>query len=132
MFGYTAYGASKWAVRGFTDILRYEMKPHGITVHLVMPPDTDTPQLASEEPLKPFETKVIVGNGKVMPPEKVAGDILDGVKKNRYLIITGVQAVLIYWLTNLLGPLQYPVMDLLVADAVKKRKQAEEAAAKRV
>ena len=31
-FGYTAYGGSKFAVRGFSDVLRAEMKIHGIGV----------------------------------------------------------------------------------------------------
>ena len=30
VFGYSAYGASKYAVRGLCDILRTELKPHGI------------------------------------------------------------------------------------------------------
>ena len=29
VFGYTAYSGSKFAVAGFTDVLRMELKPHG-------------------------------------------------------------------------------------------------------
>jgi 3-dehydrosphinganine reductase len=57
VFGYTAYGASKYAVRGFSEVLRAEMKPHGIRVSVVFPPDCDTPQLAYENQFKPIETK---------------------------------------------------------------------------
>jgi len=52
-FGYSAYGASKFAVRGFSDVLRSELKPLGIRVSIVFQSDTDTPQLAYEEPFRP-------------------------------------------------------------------------------
>jgi 3-dehydrosphinganine reductase len=124
-FGYSAYGASKWAVRGLTDTLRYELKPYGVRVSIAFPPDTDTPQLAFEEPIKPFETKVLASTSKVYPAETVARDILRGVEKNRYILLTGFEAKLFYWLTNLAGPLQYPVIDLMVADAIRKKANAK-------
>ena len=126
IFGYSAYGASKWAVRGLTDILRSELKQYGIRVHIAFPPDTDTPQLAFEEPIKPIETKVIASSNKVYPPETVARDILRGVERNRYIILTGPDSIFFYWLSNLAGPLQYTVMDMIVADAIRKRRKAEE------
>ena len=60
-FGYTAYGASKFAVRGFSDALRAEMKLHNIGVALVFPPDTQTAQLEYETKIKPTETKALAG-----------------------------------------------------------------------
>ena len=71
VFGYTAYGASKYAIRGFSDTLRAEVKPLGINVNIVFPPDTDTPQLAYETQFKPFETKVISGTAGLTSPDKV-------------------------------------------------------------
>ncbi|MGD0174958.1 MAG: SDR family oxidoreductase [Anaerolineales bacterium] len=124
-FGYSAYGASKWAVRGLSDTLRYELRQYGIRVSIAFPPDTDTPQLAFEEPIKPFETRVIASTNKVFPPETVVRDILNGVEKNRYIILTGFESKLFYLLTNLAGPLQYPIVDLVVADAIHKKKKAE-------
>jgi 3-dehydrosphinganine reductase len=124
-FGYSAYGASKWAVRGLTDVLRYELKPHGVRVSIAFPPDTDTPQLAYEEPIKPFETKVLASASKVYSAETVAADILRGVERNRYIILTGTESKLFYRLTNLVGPLQYPVIDLLVADAIRKKEHGK-------
>jgi 3-dehydrosphinganine reductase len=124
-FGYSAYGASKWAIRGLTDVLRYELKPHGVRVSIAFPPDTDTPQLAYEEPIKPFETKVLASASKVFSADIVAADILRGVERNRYIILTGTESKLFYWLTNLVGPLQYPVIDLLVADAIRKKEKSK-------
>jgi 3-dehydrosphinganine reductase len=132
LFGYSSYAPSKWAVRGLSDVLRYELKPRGIRVTLAMPPDTDTPSLAREKTIRPKELDIISSTGTVYSPEKVARDILSGVERNRYIVITGMDTMLFYWLTNILGPLQYPVIDLIVADAIQKRKQAEGRKATRV
>ncbi|HEX9013494.1 MAG TPA: SDR family oxidoreductase [Anaerolineaceae bacterium] len=120
-FGYTAYGASKYAVRGFSDTLRAEVKPHGIQVSIVYPPDTETPQLAYESQFKPFETKEISGTLKAMSAEAVAQVILKGVRSGRYTILPGMDGKLYYRLTSLVGDLTYPIMDMLVSDAIKKK-----------
>jgi len=121
VFGYSGYGASKYAVRGLTDVLRAEMKPLGIQVSIVFPPDTQTPQLDFEEPLKPAETKAIAGNAKVLSADQVAQSVLKGVHKGRYVIIPGFEGKFFYRLTNLLGNLTYPLMDMLVSRAQKKK-----------
>jgi NAD(P)-dependent dehydrogenase (short-subunit alcohol dehydrogenase family) len=48
IFGYTAYSASKFALRGLAEALQMELRPLGAAVTLAFPPDTDTPQLAFE------------------------------------------------------------------------------------
>ncbi|MEA3326990.1 MAG: SDR family oxidoreductase [Chloroflexota bacterium] len=122
VFGYSGYGASKYAVRGFSDVLRAEMKPLGIQVSIVFPPDTQTPQLDFEEPLKPPETKAIAGSAKVLNADHVANTIVRDVRRGKYVIIPGIEGKLFYRLVNLLGNLTYPVMDWLVRRAQKKKK----------
>ena len=121
VFGYTGYSASKYAVRGLSDALRAEMKPLGINVHIVFPPDTQTPQLEFEEPLKPIETKAIASSSKVLSPEQVANSIIEGVQKGKYIILPGFEGKIFYRLVNLLGNLTYPIMDWLVDRAQKKK-----------
>jgi 3-dehydrosphinganine reductase len=125
MFGYSSYAPTKWAVRGLSDALRYELKPLGVRVTIAFPPDTDTPSLAKEKKIRPKELDIISASGAVCSPEKVARDILAGVARNRYIVIIGADMNLFYWLTNLLGPRQYPVIDLIVADAIRKKEKAE-------
>jgi 3-dehydrosphinganine reductase len=124
VFGYTAYGASKYAVRGFSDTLRAEMKPHGIGVSLVFPPDTDTPQLAYEKQFKPAETKELTASGGVMSADSVAKSILTGIERGKYVILPGMESKLIYRLSSLLGGAVYPVMDWLIAQAQRKNNNA--------
>ncbi len=125
VFGYSGYGASKYAVRGLSDVLRAELKPLGIQVSIAFPPDTQTPQLDFEEPLKPPETKAIGGSSKVLSAEHVARDILKGVCKGKYVIIPGLDGKIFFHLINLLGDLTYPVMDFLVRSAQKKKSKEQ-------
>lgn len=123
VYGYTAYGASKYAVRGFSDALRAELRPKGITVSVVFPPDTDTPQLAYEDQFKPPVTKILSGNAGTMTADEVAAITLKKAAKNRYIITPGFESSLFFTLSNLLGRLIYPVMDMQISQAIKKLKR---------
>lgn len=122
-YGYTAYGASKFGLRGFSDALRSELRSRGIQVSTVFPPDTDTPQLAGEMPYKPQVTKVLAETASVQPAEKVAEVIRKGIQKNQTLIIPGIEGKAIYWLNNLPFRIGYRVMDMMVTDAEKKARK---------
>jgi 3-dehydrosphinganine reductase len=97
------------------------MKPLGINVHIVFPPDTETPQLEFEKDLKPPETKAIAGASGVLSAEKVAEEIMNGVKKGKYVIIPGFEGKLIYRAIGILGNLIYPIVDWMVRNAQKKQ-----------
>lgn len=120
LYGYTAYSASKFAVKGFTDSLRLELKNDNISVSLVFPPDTQTPQLDYENSLKPAITKEVNGISHTVSPEFVALEIIKGVLRKDYLILVGSETKLFYHLSNALGPLTHHLMDFLVARARKK------------
>lgn len=121
VFGYSGYGASKYAVQGLSDVLRAEMKPLGIKVALVAPPDTQTPQLEFEKDLKPPETKAIASSASVLTADEVASAILKGLRKDKYLIIPGFEGKLFFRLTQVIGSLTYPIMDILVRRAQKTK-----------
>jgi 3-dehydrosphinganine reductase len=120
VFGYSAYGASKFAVAGFSDVLRAEMKPYGIKVSIVYPQDTETPQLAYETQYRPVETQALESGSKIISAEEVARIILRDVARGRYAILTGPDANIYYRLTGLVGDLVYPVMDFMLARSRKK------------
>ena len=123
VFGYTAYGATKFAVSGYSEVLRAEMKPHGIRVSVAFPPDTDTPQLAYEEPFKPAELKAISGTAKALSADKVARTILQQAEKGRYMIFPGTDSLLFYFAaTKLPKGLIFAILDSMAASARKPKK----------
>lgn len=124
IFGYTSYGASKFALRGFAEALRCEMKPHGINVSIAYPPDTDTPQLHEENKTKPIETKNISGNAKLMTADAVASCIIKGVQKNKFAIAPNFEIKALTWLHSLINPILFKYFDGIVKKTIKA-KQAE-------
>ncbi|OJZ76162.1 hypothetical protein BRW65_01670 [Mycobacterium paraffinicum] len=50
--GHTAYGASKWAIRGITKTAALELAPDGIRVNAVLPGAIDTAMLAGSDAIK--------------------------------------------------------------------------------
>lgn len=123
-FGYSAYSASKHALRGLSDVLRIELKPHHIDVSVVYPPDTDTPQLAYEAPLKPVETREIYG-GVIVSPDFVARAILDGIRRHSYSIIPGAEMAAIAKVAGVLGDGQFSVLDRMVARVQRKQRRSD-------
>jgi 3-dehydrosphinganine reductase len=116
VYGYSAYGPTKFAIRGLSDNLRYELKEHGIGVSVVFPPDTQTPQLDYETPFKPPVLVELDKSNKILSADAVAEAILQGVARGRYVITPGFDSSLYFQLTNFFG-LVYPVMDFMVAQA---------------
>ncbi len=120
VFGYTAYGASKYAVTGFSEVLRAELKPHGIRVSVAFPPDTDTPQLAYENQYKPPETKAISGTARALSADQAAQAILRQAERGDFLIFPSLEARLIYILSaKLPKSLVFAVMDWLASQGRK-------------
>ena len=121
VFGYTAYGASKYAIAGLSDALRMELKAKGLRVSVVFPPDTDTPQLAYDNQHKPYVTKALSGAGGMQKPDTVALEILHAVKKGKYSIFPGIENKLIHFAVNLLGRrIAYAIMDNMMWSALKR------------
>jgi len=118
-YGYSAYGASKYAVRGFSDAIRAEYRPRGIKVSVVFPPDTLTPQLEFEKDLKPAITRELSDTAGLMQADEVARIIWKDVQKGRYVILPGFNSKMLYFLVNLLGNFTYPVMDLMINNAIR-------------
>jgi 3-dehydrosphinganine reductase len=121
VFGYTAYSAAKFAIRGFSDVLRSELKPYGVSVSIVFPPDTDTPQLLEENKYKPLETERISGTIKPVQPEQVAKAVVQAIERNKYVVIPNLELSLFYALTNGVQSFVRWYFDRVIAGARKER-----------
>jgi 3-dehydrosphinganine reductase len=132
VYGYTAYSTAKFAVMGFSEALRSEMKPLGIRVSVVCPPDVDTPGLAKEKSLRPPETDKVCGNMAAIKPEAVAAEIVRAVETGKYYVIPGALGKVYFRLKGLLPGLFFAITDGDVAKARKQRlSEAPEAAVER-
>lgn len=108
MFGYTAYGTSKAALLGFSDSLRYELKPMGMKLTVVCPPEVDTPMNLDEAKTLPPEGRAMKSLGGFLTPEYTAHVIVKAVAREQYLFIPGASTRFLYlvhrlsngWLTR--------------------------------
>ena len=53
-------------------LLFFQVRPHGISVTVCCPPDTDTPGFEEEQKSKPEECKIISGSASPSDPDYVA------------------------------------------------------------
>lgn len=121
IYGYTGYSAAKYAVMGFTEALRFEMKPAGVLVSVVCPPDTETPALAHEHTLRPHETHVIAGNIKPVPADVVGKAIVRATGKSTFYVIPDALSAFYFRLKGLLPEVFFAIVDGDVRKARSRR-----------
>lgn len=97
LYGYSAYAASKFAVVGYAECLRQDLLLHGVSVHLAIPGDVDTPQLRNNLAKKPPETRALAGVTQLLTAETVANAILAGIDAGRFRIVIGGNNQAIQW-----------------------------------
>lgn len=100
---HAAYSASKFGLRGISEVLRFDLKQHDIGVSLVCPGGVDTGLVRTIE---------IVGVDRdnaemqkltqrfqkhAVTPEKAATAILKGIKANRYMVYTSFDIAFGHW-----------------------------------
>jgi NAD(P)-dependent dehydrogenase (short-subunit alcohol dehydrogenase family) len=123
IYGYTAYGTSKFAVVGFAQCLRGELKSLGIDVACFCPGEVDTPALAAERQSSHPATVALKKIGGTMPIEAAVQGLVDGISSNRFLIIPGLRSKLVYWAVRLTPSwLWNAVADLIVARALRAKR----------
>ncbi|XP_059167964.1 3-ketodihydrosphingosine reductase-like isoform X2 [Physella acuta] len=99
LFGFTAYSASKFALRGLAEALQMEVKPYNIHLTLAFPPDTNTPGFQEEQKTKPIETKLISETSGLFTPENVASIILADTVRGRFFSTMGLDGLMLACVT---------------------------------
>jgi 3-dehydrosphinganine reductase len=95
VFGYSAYCPTKFAVSGLCEVLRQELKPKGVTVTAVYPPDVDTPMLAGETPLKPPELRALSSGENPLSAERVSRELIAATEAGQARLLPGAGTRLI-------------------------------------
>ncbi|MBF0121123.1 MAG: SDR family NAD(P)-dependent oxidoreductase [Desulfobacterales bacterium] len=103
MYGYSCYSASKFAIVGFSECLRSEMKKYNINVTVVCPPDVKTPMVLKEAETIPPEALAVKKLAGSLKPEYVARVVIKGMSNNKYMIIPGLMAKIAYYSQIYLG-----------------------------
>ncbi len=91
---HAAYSASKFGLRGLSEVLRFDLARHGIAVSVVVPGAVDTElvqtvQIAGVDREDPRVQRLVRRfSGHAITPERAAEKILAGVARNRFLIYT--------------------------------------------
>ena len=107
---HAAYSASKFGLRGVSEVLRFDLKRHGIGVSLVVPGGVrtglvNTVQIAGVDRSDPRIEKLTRRFEKrAVTPGKVAACILAGIEKNRFLVYTSPDVRFGYWWARKFAP----------------------------
>jgi NAD(P)-dependent dehydrogenase (short-subunit alcohol dehydrogenase family) len=107
---HAAYSASKFGLRGVSEVLRFDLHRHGIGVSLVCPggvrtPLTQTVRIAGIDKESPAFRKAQAGfHKRAVTPEKAAEAIIRGVHRNKYWVYTSNDIRLIHLLQRYFPP----------------------------
>jgi NAD(P)-dependent dehydrogenase (short-subunit alcohol dehydrogenase family) len=107
---HAAYSASKFGLRGVSEVLRFDLRRHRIGVSLVCPGGVRTPLVESVKIVgvdrsSPRIQKLIGRFEKhAVSPELVAEKILEGIEKNRYLVFTSRDIQVGHWVQRKFAP----------------------------
>lgn len=115
VYGYSAYGASKFAIVGLAECLRSELLNCNIRVSVFCPPEVDTPILAAEKADLPPPTRALKDLAGTLNPAQAARVLVRGIAGNRFMIIPGFRAKVFYWLKRLMpAPVFWGLPDFIV------------------
>jgi NAD(P)-dependent dehydrogenase (short-subunit alcohol dehydrogenase family) len=100
---HAAYSAGKYGIRGVSEVLRFDLERHGISVHLVVPGAVNTPLVQSvdlvgidrDDPRVRRLTGAFTKHA--VEPEHVASQILRGIERDRFLVYTSFDIRFGYW-----------------------------------
>lgn len=100
---HAGYNASKFGLRGISEAMRYDLRRHRIQVSLACPGAVDTGLVQTLDIVGIDQTAPDVVRLKkrfqkhAVTPEKAAAAILEGIRRDRYLIYTSPEIRVGYW-----------------------------------
>ena len=107
---HAAYSASKFGLRGVSEVLRFDLRRHGIGVSLVCPGGVRTPlvesvRIVGVDTESPHIRKLKARFEKrAVSPERVAEKIVEGIEKNRYMVYSSRDIQFGYWVQRKFAP----------------------------
>jgi 3-dehydrosphinganine reductase len=121
VYGYTAYGTSKFAVVGLAQCLRYELKPRGVSVACFCPGEVETPGLAAERKTLHPASAALKKIGGTMPVEAAVRGLVKGIEHDEAMIIPGLKVKFTCWMHRITPDrLWNALTDAIVAKALRE------------
>ncbi|OEL33149.1 3-dehydrosphinganine reductase TSC10A [Dichanthelium oligosanthes] len=110
IYGYVAYSASKFALRGLGEALQHEVIKDNIHVSIIFPPKTETPGFLDVLKGRPELTGIIAGSSSGMKADGVAKKALDGIKSGKFIIPCNFEGTMLAVATAGLSTQSSPIM----------------------
>ncbi|XP_075506770.1 3-dehydrosphinganine reductase TSC10A [Primulina tabacum] len=104
IYGYTAYSASKFGLKGLAEALQQEVITDNIHVSVIFPPDTETPGFAEETKRRPQIASIIAASSGAMKADEVAKKSLNGIKSGTFIVPCNLEGLLLSIATAGLSP----------------------------
>lgn len=104
------YSAAKFGLRGVSEVLRFDLRRHGVGVTLVCPGAVKTGLVETvnvvgvDRDNPAFQKLVRRFEGHAISPDRAARKIIDGVKRDRYLVFTSTDIQVTHWLQRKFAP----------------------------
>ncbi|MEV6426502.1 SDR family oxidoreductase [Nocardia sp. NPDC051463] len=104
------YSAGKFGLRGVSEVLRFDLRRHGIGVSLAVPGAMSTPMVDSVDIAGVDRTDATVQRAigifmrHAVTPEAAARSIVRGVERNRYLVYTSPDIRVGHWAQRYFPP----------------------------
>lgn len=107
---HAAYSATKFGLRGISEVLRFDLRRHRIGVSLVVPGGVDTPLVGTvhiagiDRENRTVQKLIQRFRSHARTAEQVAENILQGIEKDRYLVHTSFDIRLGYLAQRMFPP----------------------------
>lgn len=120
-YGYSCYSGPKFALIGLAESLRQEFMEKGISVHVLCPPDTDTPGYVIENETKPYVTKELSKTTKILTPELVARRFVKALEKRKFFITVNFESEKVFRFQGFFPELTRTIIDSMIRGILKKK-----------
>lgn len=94
VFGYTAYCASKHALVGLTESLRFELEPQGLVVQLVCPGEFDSPMVDALDRSRTPENRAHAHTIPKVGVDVIVDTVVRGLEGEDFFLVPGTLAKL--------------------------------------
>ena len=116
---HAAYSSAKYGLVGLSEVLRYDLMQHNISVTVICPGAVDTP-LKNSTPILGVDregkkAKALIHRFEkhAVTPEYVAGLIINAIEKKKFMVITSFDIKALYFVKRYCPPVYHFVMKQL-------------------